>query len=98
MNSERVYKVLLGPAISEKAAISAELNNQAVFKVSLDATKLEIKKAVEQLFKVKVVNVQTQTVKGKTKRNRYGVVKKSDWKKAVVRLEEGHDIDFAVAE
>jgi large subunit ribosomal protein L23 len=95
MNPERIYKVLLGPHISEKAAISAESGNQVVFKVLPGATKLEVKKAVEKLFNVKVAGVQTLNVKGKVKRNKFGVVKKPSWKKAYVRLEQGHDIDFA---
>ena len=95
MNPERLYQVLLGPHMSEKAAISAENNNSVVFKVAGDATKLEIKKAVEQLFKVNVTNVRTLNVKGKAKRNRFGVSKKPDWKKAYVGLKQGQDIDFA---
>jgi large subunit ribosomal protein L23 len=97
MNPERIYKVLLGPHISEKAANSAEAGNQVVFKVLPTATKLEVKKAVEKLFSVKVLGVQTLNVKGKVKRNKFGVVKKPSWKKAYVRLEQGHDIDFATA-
>ncbi|MDB6060015.1 MAG: ribosomal protein [Verrucomicrobiaceae bacterium] len=97
MNSERIYKVLLGPHISEKAANSAETGNQVVFKVLPTATKLEVKKAVEKLFSVKVLGVQTLNVKGKVKRNKFGVVKKPSWKKAYVRLEQGQDIDFATA-
>ena len=91
MNQERVYQVLVGPHVSEKAAIVADSNNQYVFKVAVDATKLEIKKAVEQLFKVKVDNVQTLKVKGKVKRNRFGWSKRPSWKKAYVRLEQGQD-------
>lgn len=98
MSTERLYKVLLGPQVSEKAALSAEAGNQVVFKVAVDATKLEVKNAVEKLFKVKVEDVKTLNVKGKVKRNRYGLAKKPDWKKAYVRLEQGQDIDFAVAE
>lgn len=98
MNAERIYKVVLGPHISEKAANSAESGNQVVFKVATDATKLEIKKAVEKLFNVKVDGVSTLNVKGKSKRNRFGLVRKSDWKKAYVRLAEGQDIDFSSAE
>ncbi len=98
MNQERVFQVLLGPHVSEKAAIVADLNNQYVFRVAPDATKLEVKKAVEQLFKVKVDDVQTLKVKGKVKRNRFGYSTKPTWKKAYVRLEQGQDIDFAVAE
>lgn len=98
MNTERIYQVLQGPRISEKAANSADLNNQFVFQVATTATKLEIKKAVEKLFNVKVAAVRTLNVNGKLKRNRFGLSKKSDWKKAYVRLEQGHEIDFAVAE
>ncbi len=98
MNQERVYQVLLGPHVSEKAATLADLNNQYVFKVAIDATKLEVKKAVEQLFKVSVDDVQTLKVKGKVKRNRFGYSRKPSWKKAYVRLEQGQEIDFAVAE
>jgi large subunit ribosomal protein L23 len=98
MNQERLFQVVLGPHVSEKAAIVADLNNQYVFKVALDATKLEVRKAVEQLFKVKVEDVQTLKVKGKVKRNKFGFSTKSTWKKAYVRLEQGQDIDFASAE
>jgi len=98
VNQERIYQVLIGPHISEKATVSAELGNQVVFRVATNATKLEVKKAVEKLFKVNVENVQTVNVKGKAKRNRYGIAKKSDWKKAYVRLAQGQDIDFAIAE
>ena len=95
MNQERVFQVLVGPHVSEKAAIVADENNQFVFKVAVDATKLEIKKSVEQLFKVKVDKVRTLKVKGKVKRNKFGFSTKSTWKKAYVRLEQGQEIDFA---
>jgi large subunit ribosomal protein L23 len=98
MNQERIFQVLEGPHVSEKAAVVADAHNQYVFKVALNATKAEIKRAVEQLFKVKVNNVSTLRVKGKTKRNKYGLSVKSAWKKAYVRLEQGQDIDFASAE
>ena len=98
MNQERVFQVLVGPHVSEKAAIVADASNQYVFRVAVDATKSEIKKSVEQLFKVKVENVSTLRVKGKVKRNRNGFSAKSTWKKAYVRLEQGQDIDFASAE
>jgi large subunit ribosomal protein L23 len=98
MNQERVFQVLVGPHVSEKAAIVAENANQYVFKVVVDATKAEIKKSVEQLFKVKVDNVTTLKVKGKVKRNRYGFSARPTWKKAYVRLEQGQDIDFASAD
>jgi large subunit ribosomal protein L23 len=98
MNQERVFQVLVGPHVSEKAAIAADENNQYVFKVALNATKSEIKKSVEQLFKVKVDNVRTLRVKGKVKRNKYGLSARSTWKKAYVRLQQGQDIDFASVE
>ncbi len=98
MNQERVFQVLIGPHVSEKAAIAADMNNQYVFRVAIDATKLEVKKAVEQLFKVDVADVQTLKVKGKVKSNRFGYSKKPSWKKAYVKLEQGQDIDFASAE
>ena len=95
MNQERVFQILIGPHMSEKAAVVAEDSNQYVFKVALDATKSEIKTSVEQLFKVKVDDVRTLRVKGKTKRNRFGLTTKPSWKKAYVRLEQGQEIDFA---
>jgi len=98
MNRERLLKVLLGPVVSEKAAAAGETANQVVFKVLGDANKLEIKTAVESLFDVKVEEVNTLNVKGKTKRTKTGLGKRSDWKKAYVQLAEGQDIDFAVAE
>lgn len=98
MNRERIFQVLLGPHVSEKAAIVADANNQYVFKVAGDATKSEIRKSVEQLFKVNVEDVQTLKVKGKVKRNRYGFSSKPTWKKAYVRIASGQDIDFTAAE
>jgi large subunit ribosomal protein L23 len=95
MNQERIYKVLVGPQISEKSTLVAENSNQVVFKVALDSNKLEIKRAIEKLFSVKVVQVRLLRMKGKTKRNRFGEVSRSDWKKAYIRLEQGHEIDFA---
>ena len=78
--------------------MSAEAGNQVVFKVLPTATKLEIKHAVEKLFKVEVVDVRTVNMKGKVKRNRFGLSKKPNWKKAYVSLVQGQEIDFAVAE
>ena len=98
MNNETIFKTLLGPHISEKAAIAAESSNQVIFKVAKTATKREVKAAIEQLFKVDVLDVRTVTTKGKTKRTRHGLGKRSDWKKAYVRLAEGQEIDLAVAE
>ncbi|BFM14272.1 50S ribosomal protein L23 [Maricurvus nonylphenolicus] len=98
MSQERLYKVLLGPVISEKAAIAGDVANNVVFKVTTDSNKSEIKAAVELLFDVKVDDVRVMNVKGKTKRTRYGIGKRSDWKKAYIRLAEGQEIDFSVAE
>ena len=98
MNQERVFQILMGPHVSEKAAVVADTNNQYVFKVALDATKAEIKQSVEQLFKVAVDDVKTLRVKGKSKRNRFGMTTKPTWKKAYVKLAQGQDIDFAVAD
>ncbi len=92
MNKERIFQVLLAPQVSEKASIVAE-KNQYVFRVRPDATKPEIKKAVEQLFEVKVKGVQTSNVKGKIKRFGRSLGRRSDWKKAYVTLHEGFDIE-----
>ncbi|MDP0560947.1 MAG: 50S ribosomal protein L23 [Candidatus Endonucleobacter sp. (ex Gigantidas childressi)] len=98
MNQERIYQILLGQHISEKATLTADMNSQYVFKIDTTATKREVKKAVETLFEVSVKSVQTVVAKGKTKvtRNRKG--KRSDWKKAYVSLEQGQEIDFTGVE
>jgi large subunit ribosomal protein L23 len=93
MNEERIYKVLLGPHVSEKATRAAEAGH-VCFKVTPDATKPEIKAAVEKLFKVTVNGVQTVNIKGKTKRTARGLGKRKDIRKAYVKLAEGQDIDF----
>jgi len=96
MNQERILTIILGPHISEKSAAISDKNNQVTFKVAIDATKPEIKKAIETLFNVQVKEVQVLNVKGKTKRTARGKTRsRSDWKKAYVRLEQGHEIDFA---
>ena len=97
MNQERLAKVLLAPHVSEKATIAAD-NGQFVFKVAKDATKLEIKRAVEAMFEVEVENVRTLNVKGKTKRVGAIAGRRKNWKKAYVSLKEGQDIDFVGAE
>lgn len=88
----RMYEVIRAPLITEKTTNGSE-HSQVTFKVAADATKPEIKQAVEGLFKVKVKAVNTVTVKGKSKvfRGRPGM--RSDWKKAIVSLVEGHKID-----
>ena len=95
MNQERMYKILLGAHISEKATVIADEANQFVFKVAKDATRPEIKQAVEKIYEVTVKNVSVLNVKGKVKRTQRGISKKPGWKKAYVRLEDGHDIDFS---
>ena len=95
MNEERLYQVLVAPHISEKATNVADKHGQVVFKVAIDANKLEVKKAVEKLFKVKVEAVRLLKIKGKVKMNKFGLSRKNNWKKAYVQLAEGHDIDFA---
>jgi large subunit ribosomal protein L23 len=95
MNQERIFQILVSPHISEKSAVLGDNANQAVFQVATDAKKPEIKAAVEQLFEVKVANVRTVNMKGKTKRQGQRQGKRSDWKKAYVSLEQGHEIDLA---
>lgn len=97
MNQERIMQVLLAPHISEKTAVLADSDRQHVFKVLPSATKIEIKQAVESLFNVKVDHVHVLNVKGKTKRFGQRNGKRSDWRKAYVKLAEGQDIDFAGA-
>ncbi len=95
MNPERIFQILLSPHISEKSAVLGDAAGQAVFQVAKDARKAEIKAAVEQLFDVKVANVRTVNMKGKGKRMGLRRGKRSDWKKAYVSLEQGHEIDLA---
>lgn len=95
MNEERIFQILIKPHISEKTSILGDVANQAVFRVAGDASKAEIKAAVEQMFNVKVDNVRTAHVKGKTKRQGQRRGKRSDWKKAYVSLQQGHEIDLA---
>jgi len=95
---QNIYKILLAPQVSEKATLVADKNNQYIFKVAKDASKPQIKVAVEALFKVKVKSVQVANVKGKVKRFGQKLGKRSDWKKAFVSLHEGHDIDFMSVE
>jgi large subunit ribosomal protein L23 len=99
MSKDRLMKVLLAPHVSEKSTNAADSANQVVFKVTRDATKTEIKNAVEMLFEVKVDSVNVMNVKGKTK-GRFGGNKgrRAHWRKAYVTLEQGFDIDFMSAE
>ena len=97
MNEERMYQILLAPHVSEKASLLAEENNQHVFRVLPTATKVEVKEAVEGMFKVKVEKVRLLNVKGKAKRFGGRMGKRSDMRKAYVTLTSDNDIDFAGA-
>ncbi|MDQ8023835.1 MAG: 50S ribosomal protein L23 [Moraxellaceae bacterium] len=94
MSQERLLQVLLAPQISEKATAVAEKNEQVIFRVASDATKPEIKAAVELLFKVQVESVQVLNVKGKTKRFGRITGQRKGWKKAFVCLKPGQEINF----
>jgi len=95
MKQERMYQVLLSPHVSEKSSLLADEQNQHVFKVLPNATKTEVKEAVEGMFDVKVDKVRIVNIKGKTKRFGGRVGKRSDLRKAYVTLKPENDIDFA---
>lgn len=97
MNQERLMKVILAPVVSEKSNMLAEKRNQMVFKVLKDASKTEIKAAVELLFNVQVASVTTTTTKGKTKRFGRTIGRRSDVKKAYVSLAAGQELDLEAA-
>ena len=97
-NQERLMQVLLAPQVSEKSTYVAEKNEQVVFRVVGNATKPEIKAAVELLFKVEVASVQFATIKGKQKRFGKLSGRRKDWKKAYVSLKPGQEINFHAAE
>ena len=96
-HQERLMTVIRGPHLSEKSHFAAE-HNQIVLKVRQDATKAEIRQAVELLFEVEVQNVTVLNVKGKAKRFGASRGQRSDWKKAYVRLAEGSQLDFLCGE
>lgn len=95
MNQQRLYNVLLGPVVSEKSTMLAEKANQVAFRVLPDATKTEVKAAVEQLFKVQVKSVQMLNRKGGTRRFGRTTGRTSDVRKAYVSLAAGQEINFA---
>ena len=102
-NTERLMKVLLAPVVSEKSTFIGEKNNQYAFRVSSDATKPEIKAAVELMFstkdrKIEVLAVQVTNVKGKEKRFGRFMGRRNNWKKAYVSLKSGQEINFAAGE
>lgn len=88
------HQVLLRPLVTEKGVHRATRNNQYAFEVHPDATKIDVRKAVESLFDVKVLKVRTQNRKGKDRRFKFRVGRTSDWKKAIVELDKEHRIDF----
>lgn len=94
MNQERLMQVLLAPQISEKATFIADKYEQVIFRVASDATKPEIKGAVELLFKVAVESVQVANVKGKHKKFGRVTGRRKGWKKAYVCLKPGQEINF----
>ena len=91
---KRDHDVIAAPVITEKGTLVNEAGNQVVFRVHRDANKIEIKKAVERLFKVKVLKVRTGNFLGKTRRVGRSMGRRPDWKKAYVTLGEGQRIDF----
>jgi len=95
---ERLMQVLLAPTVSEKSTFVGDRNNQVVFRVADDATKPEIKAAVELLFKVKVKGVQVSNVKGKEKKTGRIMGRRRNWKKAYVSLAQGQEINFQATE
>lgn len=97
-SQQRLMQVLLAPQVSEKATYVADKNEQVVFRVASDATKPEIKAAVELLFKVEVKSVQVANVKGKIKRFGRMTGRRKDWKKAFVCLKPGQEINFVAGE
>ncbi len=95
MNRERMFQVLRQPRVSEKAALLSQQHNQYVFNVSIDATKPEIRAAIENIYDVRVLGVQVLRGKKRTRRLRFGSGRLKQRKKAYVRLVPGHRIDFS---
>jgi large subunit ribosomal protein L23 len=98
MNQERLMKIIVSAHVSEKSTTIADQHKQFVFRVLKDASKTEIKGAVELLFNVNVEGVQVVNVRGKTRRFGQILGRKKSWKKAYVSLQEGQDINFANTE
>lgn len=94
MTDEKLYQVIMAPRLSEKGTGLADAYRHFVFEVAPDATKPQIKQAVETLFKVEVDSVQVLNVRGKAKRHGRSSGKRRNWRKAYVQLKPGHDIDF----
>jgi large subunit ribosomal protein L23 len=94
MNREQLMSVLIAPHVTEKTSLAMQNNNQYTFRVRRDATKPDIKKAVELMFEVKVAGVQVVNEPGKSRRFGKTVGRTQDWKKAYVSLAEGQTIDY----
>lgn len=97
-NPERLMQVIIAPQVSEKSTFVGEKHNQAIFRVLADATKPEIKAAVELMFKVEVDGVSVLNVKGRAKRFGRNMGRRRNWKKAYVSLKAGQEINFAAGE
>ena len=95
MTNERLFKILLAPHVTEKSAYGSESNRKYVFKVVKTATKINIKKAIETLFNVKVISVCICNVKGKTTRFKRILGRHKHWKKAYITLARGEEIDMS---
>ena len=91
---KNIYEVIKRPVLTEKTTLQKELSNQVTFEVDRRANKIELKGAVERIFKVKVIDVQSMVVRGKTKRVGRFSGKRSDWKKAIVTLKPGEQVPF----
>jgi len=89
-----IYQVIKEPHIAEKGSLQKELHNQITFKVDRRANKVEIRRAIETLFKTKVLHVRTMNMKGKKRRVGRNIGKRPDWKKAIVKLAPGENIEF----
>jgi len=94
MNKDRLMQIIVSPVISEKSTSAADQDKQFVFRVLKNASKPEITRAVELMFEVEVDQVRVLNCKGKAKRFGAMMGKRSDWKKAYIKLKPGHDIDF----
>jgi large subunit ribosomal protein L23 len=92
--NDKAYKILKRPLVTEKSTDEKDLRNKLFFEVDRRANKIEIKQAVEQVFRVDVLQVQTMNVKGKTKRVGRHFTKRPDWKKAVVTIKPGQRVEF----
>lgn len=89
-----IYRVIIEPQIAEKGSLQKELYNQITFKVDRRANKVEIRRAIETLFKTKVLHVRTMNMKGKKRRVGRNIGRRPDWKKAIVKLAPGENIEF----